>query len=69
MVCWVSIGGSKMSLMEITGSAAMQALLLLGIMSAFTLTKGLWYMSGKEVLAYTLMVIMSFALGCLMFGV
>ena len=58
-----------MSLMEIIGSSVMQALLLAGIMSAFTLTKGLWYMSCKEVLAYTLMVIMSFALGCLMFGV
>ena len=69
MGCWASIGGSKMSLMEIIGSSVMQALLLAGIMSAFTLTKGLWYMSCKEVLAYTLMVIMSFALGCLMFGV
>lgn len=57
-----------MSLLQMIGSAVQQAILLAGVMSFFIVTKRLWYMSGKEVLAYTLMVLMSFALGCLMFG-
>jgi hypothetical protein len=58
-----------MSFSEIIAVAVQQAILLAGVMCFFILTRRLWFMSGKEALAYTLMVIMSFALGCLMFGV
>jgi len=57
-----------MSFLEIIADVVQQAILLTGFMCFFTLMMRFRSMSGKDILVGTMMVIMSFLLGVLLFN-